>query len=164
MKKFLQTAVLLLCFLSMAFAQQTNETAKENFKKYLDGKLFLEYAAKSLPTLDECKMIFKGSNADSVYALTQEMKAKLSQAGKSSETFVDVSAESFTTEDMLEGKRGAYTGGMKRIADKINPNIIFYKITYLRTVGAESGMAYNCWVYINKRWVFVPKPWNAFKS
>jgi hypothetical protein len=163
MKKLFLSFLPVLLFVSFSPAQQTNETAKENFKKYLDSKLFTEYAAKSLPALAECKMIFKGANADSAFAAMQEMKTKMGP-GASSEIFVDVRAESFTTEDMLDGKPGSYTGGMKDIAEKINPKITFYKITYLRTAGAENGMAYNNWVFINKRWIFLPKAWRAFKS
>ncbi|MBC7861720.1 MAG: hypothetical protein IAF38_02025, partial [Bacteroidia bacterium] len=135
MKKFTFALLPLIFFVSLALAQQTNETAKENFKKYLDGKIFMSYAARSLPTLEECKLIFKGTNADSVYEAMQEMEVKLAQGGKGAETFADVRAESFTTEEMLEGKPGVYTGGMKRISEKINPKITFYKISYLRTVG-----------------------------
>lgn len=160
MKKISLTFLLGLLAAAFVCAQQTNETAKEHFKKYLDGKLYADYAVKSLPTLEECKMIFSGTNADSVFSFTQQMKSKMS--GEGAETFVDVRAESFTTEDMNAGKPGEYTGGMKRIAGKIKPNITFYKISYLRTVGAERGMAYNYWVYVNKRWVFIPKPWRAF--
>jgi len=155
---------IILTFLTASFysfAQDNLTEAKTYFSKYLNTNNFMEDWIKALPTLEECKLVFKGTNADSCFNYIEEMKSKM-KVETGTPFYVDLQVESFTTVDILQGK-GNYTGGMGKIGDRLQKDIVFYKIELLKTKGAENGMAYNYWVKLNGRWVWFPKPWRAFK-
>jgi len=145
-------------------AQNYSDQAKIYFTKHLTSKSMIELIAKSLPTLDDCKLVFKGQNAYTYFGVMEEMKSKLSdELQKEDETFVDIGIETFSTQDIEQGK-GNYAGGMKNIVDKLQNYVTFYKVELLREKGAEMGVAYKYWVNINGRWVYFPKTFAAFKK
>jgi len=167
MKKKLKQLSLVIAILTATqflFGQNNSEQAKTYFGKTLDSKAFLELCVKSLPTIDDCKLIFKGQNAYTYYGFITDLKSKFQEELKKPiEKFVDLKVESFTTEDVQSGK-GNYAGGMAKIADKLQPAVTFYKIDLLREKDAEFGVAYKYWVNINGKWIFFPKPWTAFEE
>jgi hypothetical protein len=145
-------------------AQNYSDQAKIYFAKHLTSKSMIELIAKSLPTLDDCKLVFKGQNAYTYFGVMEEMKSKLSdELQKEDETFVDIGIETFSTQD-IEQSKGNYAGGMKNIVDKLQTYVTFYKVELLREKGAEMGVAYKYWVNLNGRWVYFPKPYAAFKK
>jgi hypothetical protein len=166
------TIILTALTLSLT-AQDYSELAKVYFSKYLDSKSFSELTSMSLPTFEECKLVFKGQNAKIYFDYIDEMRIKMEDELKKRtfedelkielETFADIRIESFCTADILQGK-GNYAGGMKKLADKLQKNVTFYEINLLRTVEAEHGVAFKYWVNINGRWVAFPKPWRAFTN
>jgi len=159
------TAVIFITLAAMtANAQNYSDQAKIYFAKYLTSKSMTELITKSLPTLDDCKLVFKGQNAYTYFGVIEEMKSKLgAELQKENETFVDIGIEIFSTQDIEQGK-GNYAGGMKNIVDKLQTYVTFYKVELLREKGAEMGVAYKYWVNINGRWVFFPKPFTAFEK
>jgi len=167
MKKtiYTMTAVIFITLAAMtANAQNYSDQAKIYFAKYLTSKSMTELITKSLPTLDDCKLVFKGQNAYTYFGVIEEMKSKLgAELQKENETFVDIGIEIFSTQDIEQGK-GNYAGGMKNIVDKLQTYVTFYKVELLREKGAEMGVAYKYWVNINGRWVFFPKPFTAFEK
>ena len=162
MKKLITCIFIFLTGMA-SMAQKTAEEAKAFFNDYKTTETITDLIRRSLPTLEECEVVFSGDNAKNYFNSLKEMKAKMNEPTKEGETFVDIGIEIFTTQDIKDGK-GNYAGGMTKVVDKLNDNITFYKLEQLRTIGAEYGMAYNYWVYINKRWVFFPKPWKVFKD
>lgn len=124
----------------------------------------MELCSKSFPTLEECKLIFKGQNAYTYFGFLEDLKTKMKdELAKPTEKYVDLKVESFTTEDIQAGT-GNYSGGMKNIAYKLQPAVIFYKIDLLKEKNAVGGNAFKYWVNINGKWIFFPKPWTAFEN
>jgi hypothetical protein len=126
-------------------------------KHFISSFVILLFSASSIFAQDAAKQFST--------AKSKNMKAKLAEeiTKTEDEKFLDISFETFTTEDIAAGK-GNYAGGMTKLNGKLNPAITFYKVELLREVGATSGMAYKYWTFINSKWVFLPKPYSAFKS
>ena len=158
MKKI--TSILIFIILFIFSNAQNDKEAKTYFSKYLNSKNYMTEWAKELPTLEECKAVFKGVNADTCYQYIEAMKDKMMK-NNTGPVFVDLYITSYTTADIIEGKS---TGSMKAIGNRLQNNVTFYKIEFLKTSGAEGGVAFNYWVKINNKWVFFPKPWRAFKE
>lgn len=155
--------LMLSAFSIHTFAQADLEKAQTYFSKYIDAKAFQELSMKSLPTLADCKLVFKDSSAIIYYNFIENMKKKHKEDTRTdTNTFVDMWIESFTTTDIKLGNK-KYAGGMKKIEDKFQKDTTFYQVNMLRTKGAALGVAFNYWVYINGHWVFFFKPWWAFK-
>ena len=147
-----------------AFSQNYSEQARIYFKKNLESSTIMNLCTTSFPTIEDCNLVFKGQNAYTYFGFIEDMKSIIKEEQKkASEKFVDVRIEFFTTSDIEQGK-GNYAGGMKDIANKIQSNVTFYKINYLREIGAETGLAYEYWIKIDNRWVFFPKPYRAFEK
>jgi hypothetical protein len=158
------TALFLLLLAGTLQAQDKSAEAKKHFEKCLSTQAAMAEMKKALPTREECALVFSGANADTYYNMIEGIKTQLATSSQAAnETFVENNIESFTTEDVKAGK-GNYAGGMKNIEDKLMPNIVFYKLELLREKGAQNGMVYKYWVYLNNRWVYFPKPWSAFKK
>jgi hypothetical protein len=165
-KQFLILSIISLFILLSftAFSQNYSEQAKTYFGKYLDSKAMENLFLESLPTVDDCKLVFTGQNAYTYFGYIADMKSKPNtEKQKEPEKFVDLKIESFTTSD-IEQDKGNYAGGMKTILDKLQTGVTFYKVDLLREKGAEFGVAHKYWVKIESRWVFFPKPWAAFEK
>lgn len=160
MKYFLYT-----CFFLMPFiinAQDYSAQAKSYFSKYNNSRAFIELCSKSLPTVDECKLVFKGENAYTYFGYIEELRTNISkELTKENENFEDIRIDTFNSNDIQEDK-GNYAGGMRRLKDKLQSYLTFYEVNLLTSKGQEFGIAYKYWLNINGRWVFFPKPWNAF--
>lgn len=156
-------AVVLLVLAASWKPHEQSSDPKTHFAAYLDKNKFEEMAVTALPTLAQCKAVFTDSAAEVYHTYVENMMSKGTPVPGQTELFVEVDYETFTTEDVKAGK-GNYAGGMERIKSFLQPGITFYKIELLREKGAEHGMAYNSWVYIQGHWVFFPKPWKGFKS
>jgi hypothetical protein len=160
MKYFLHILFCLAPFLIAA--QDYSAQAKIYFSKYQNSRAFIELCSKSLPTVDECKLVFKGQNAYTYFGYIEEVRTNISeQINKESENFADIRIDTFNSNDIQDNK-GNYAGGMRRLKDILQGYITFYEVNLLRTKDAEFGVAYKYWLNINGRWVFFPKPWNAF--
>ena len=146
----------------LAFGQNNSAQAKNYFSKYKDKKTFTELCIKSLPTLEECKLVFKGQNAYTYFGSLEDWKKVLNaELKKQPETYVELIVQSFTTED-IQRKKGNYAGGMQNLSDKLLQDITFYNIDMLKEKGDKDGVNYQSWVNINGKWVCFPKPWQSF--
>ena len=162
MKKLIFLSLFFFSLSKSIFAQDNSKQAREHFGKYLDSKKFLELCIKSLPTLDECKLLFKGQNAYTYFGSIEDIKRQLNEElSKPFIKYEDLRIESFTTED-IQNNKGNYAGGMKIIADKLQPNIRFYNVNFLKNKDDKDGMKYQSVININGKWVFCPKPWRSF--
>jgi len=142
-------------------AQDYTEQAKTFFGKYLTSSQMEDIIMKSLPTVEDCKLIFKGSNAYTYFGMIEDMKKQF-QKPANNESYSYVRVEQFSTQD-IEQDKGNYAGGMKNIVDKLQPYVIFYQIKLLKGSETESRMSLKYWVNINGRWVYFPKPYAAFE-
>lgn len=133
------------------------------FAEHLTSHGMTELISQSLPTLEDCKLIFKGDNADLYYRAIKNKKNEIA-AKTVDESFEDLRINVFSTQDIEKGA-GNYAGGMQNIVDKLQPYATFYRVTMLREKGANYGVSYKYWVNIKGRWVFFPKPWRfSFQS
>ncbi|WP_300665518.1 hypothetical protein [Fluviicola sp.] len=145
-------------------AQDQSDQAKNYFAEYLTSKSMTELIARSLPTLEECKLVFKEQDAETYFKAIEAMKSKAEADPKEeNETFSDVQIDRFSTED-IEQQKGNYAGGMDQILEKLQLGVVFYKVSLLREKDAERGLAFKYWVHINGRWVFFPKPYHVFEK
>ncbi len=162
MKKVFTALLFPLLSSYYASSQDYLKQAQNHFSQYLNSHDFVHLMTESLPTLDECQMVFKEEAALEYHAFVETMKAKAEEELKTEpELFVDVRIEVFSTQD-IEQQKGNYAGGMQGILDKLQPYVIFHKVSLLREKGAAYGVAYKYWVNINGRWVFFLKPYRAF--
>jgi len=162
MKYIISSLVILLFCESRIFAQD----AAKQFANAKSKKEMLTLISKSMPTLEDCKAIYKTTeDAEFYFKFSEDMKTKLSEETSKieDEKFVDIRFETFTTEDIAAGK-GNYAGGMTKLNGKLKPAITFYGVELLREKDAENGVTYKYWVYISSKWVFLPKPYSAFKN
>lgn len=154
--------IIVLLALTNAKAQNYSDQAKTYFSKCSSSNSVVEIIVKSFPTLDDCKLVFKGDNAYTYFGKLEDIKSQIgSGVQRENQVFVENRVQVFSTQDIELGK-GNYAGGMKSIVDKLQPYVTFYEITFLKVKGAEAGNSYKYWVNINGRWVFFPKPFDAF--
>lgn len=165
LKIYTITTLILMTLIAMSTkAQDQSEQAKTYFSGYLDSKSMAELLIKSLPTLEDCRLVFKGKDAETYFQAVEEMKAKQgTELSEESEAFADVKVESFSTRDIEQGN-GNYAGGMEGIKDKLQSDAVFYKVSFLREKDAERGLAFKYWLHLNGRWVFFPKPYSVFEK
>ncbi len=61
-----------------------------------------------------------------------------------------------------EGDAGEFPGGYRQIADKLKPDVTFYRFKFVRP-GETTGLAFDGLVHVNGRWVMFPKPYRALQ-
>jgi hypothetical protein len=147
-----------ICFFppTHVLAQDYSEQAKGYFRKFFEPGSRKELI-NHLPTLDECKMVFTGLDAFTYYGLMEAARTSLNEELKvDTSKFVDVRVTSFSTQDIDLNKKN-YPGGMTRVRSKLQPYVVFYQVSMLRTADAIGGYSYKHWVCINGRWVFFPQ-------
>ena len=164
MKNYLLLIFIICIACTESFAQSNATIATNYFENYLIGQKMVELCALSLPSEAECKLVFKDSNATHYYGFIKYMANNLKGiTEKDTNVFVAVRVDTVTSADVLMHK-GNYAGGMNDIADRLQADVVFYKINFMRKTDDEYGYAYNYWIKIGERWVFFPKPWYAFKD
>ena len=150
---------------SLTQEDKLSEQAKTYFTKYSTGKLFTDACKKSLPTVDDCKLVFKGQNAYTYYGFVEDMKSKMNAEDKSEmDKYVATKIDIFTTSDIAHKSKGNYAGYMQNIVDKLQPNITFYGVNKFKKTTDEYGMNYKYWIKLGERWVFFPSMADAFKK
>lgn len=150
--------VLGICFFppTQVLAQDYSEQAKGYFRKFLEPGSRKELI-NHLPTLDECKIVFTNLDAFTYYGLIEEMRKGMVEELKSDTAkYVDVKVTCFSTQD-IDLDRKNYPGSMRNVRTRLQPYVLFYKVSMLRAVGAIGGFSFQYWVFINGRWVFFPQ-------
>ena len=144
-----------------SLAQDYTVKANDFFRKYTDSKALLELALKALPTMEDCKMVFKEKNAYTYFGFVEDMKKKMQEeATKPGETFKAVRVTANTSCDLERGQ-GDFPGGMTKCIGSFHSNVTFYAVTLLPEEGATAGVTYSYWIRIDGRWVYFPKPWRV---
>lgn len=163
MKKIVFTFLLIISV--SAFSQEKEEIAAF-FDQYLTTKSQLEMIEKSIPTLEECKLVFKGDDAKVYHDAIQSVKTEIEKMKKTipNETFVKSTYEEFNSNDAIAGDKNS-TYGMHRISKRLKPDIQYYMVSYLDQNGSQSRLSpYKFFVYLNGKWRFFPKPTIVFKD
>jgi len=141
---------------NFAFAQNYSEQGKLYFSNYLSTASMNDLISKSLPTLEDCKLIFKGKYAYTYFGIVQEAKEKLfNLENQENRTFQDVNLYAFSTQDIGLDNTQYCSGILRDNLENIKPYVIFYKLELLKNKGDEAGNSYKYWVNINGRWVFI---------
>ena len=155
--------IFLLLLSSSLFGQTDAEKAKIYFSQFADSKAVIEFCARSLPTLEECKMVFKDEYAGKYFASLEHWKTELTEETKNNTIkFYGLKITLFTAEDVRQDK-GNYASGMKSIVNELQPNVTFCNFNMQQNAGDEGyGINYQSAVYLNGRWIFFPKPWRLF--
>lgn len=158
------TILFILTFFSSVYrltvyAQDYSDQAKVYFSNYMSSKLMGELIVSSLPTKEDCSLIFKDSSAAIYYKTVQNKKTKFSNEIDKDITFYQgIRVSAFSKQDIQQGN-GNYSGGMNDIVDQLKAYATFYRVEFLKDKNDDSGYVYKYWVNINGRWVFFPKPW-----
>ncbi len=174
MKNFI---LAILCFSAMIFsekgllAQDKSPTADTFFSAGLHKMTREILFVSSLPTLEECEMIFKPESAQRYFAGTRTYHKKIIDylvmrglAEVDATQDVKFEVDTFTMKDILAKKRN-YAGGMQMIMEHYLPDLemTFYSVAYMDEETDIYGTRYNNFVYLNERWVFMPKPWRILE-
>ncbi len=147
-------------------AQNHEKDVKEYFKQYLNNRAQLNLINKSLPSLEQCRVVFKDEYTSTYFKfvsnLHKQINAKMAQIDY--EEHIDLNIDSFNTND-LKNKKSSYTGGMDEYIHVFKPNIIFHRVTYLFENGSQSyNSIYKFFVNINGNWVFFANPGILFEK
>lgn len=51
-----------------------------------------------------------------------------------------------------------FPGGYREIADHLSPDYQYFRFKYVEP-GRSTGSAYEMFVFVNDRWVYIPRPW-----
>lgn len=138
------------------------------FSLFLDANMnHYNLMIKAQPNLADCKAIFRDEVYEDVYNIYSILYRGILLKNESWE---DVYTKDFFDYDSIVFDGDGFTnernasGGIKRdeITKLIKPNTVFYSIHFKNT-GAEYGIVYGTWAYVNGRWVFFPKPWRFLK-
>lgn len=67
-----------------------------------------------------------------------------------------------TTDRLIAGKPELeeFPGGYRQVLDFLQPGVPIARFRFVAP-GATLGMSFDGLVYVNRRWVFIPKPWRA---
>ncbi|HKV00459.1 MAG TPA: hypothetical protein VJR58_34480 [Vineibacter sp.] len=69
------------------------------------------------------------------------------------------------TDDLIDGKPalGEFPGGYKKVVGEMKRGLPIARFKFVKP-GSGTGMAFDGLVYVNGRWVLIPKPWTAAES
>jgi hypothetical protein len=150
---------------AVVFGQNYKEQAAVFFNTFKKESTVQQYIINNLPTLEECKFVFKDNIADSFFAkitaLRREVPDNMQLPDQSFEGGLKVTT--FTSDDII-AERGEVNGGMLEIKEVFHPGVIFYKISFLKKKGDEHGLAFKYFVFINCRWIYFTKPYEILSD
>jgi hypothetical protein len=128
------------------------------------GVNHLEFLRTMIPTLEDCRAVFKGNGGDLVWAFSKSMFGEMTRNPNDfAVQYVDFRTSHFKVEEALQSSE-ALRSGMMRIREYLLPGNTFYQVTYLEEQGSEFGVTYRYFVHVGDHWVYFPKPWRAFES
>jgi hypothetical protein len=141
------------------YGQIYEDQAKSFFSKFKNSTEVAQYIYYNLPTLEECRLVFKGAVADTFYTKINALKVPVEQVIDSPEQrFEGVKISTFSSDDVI-AERGNTNGGMIGIRNVFLPGVVFYKVSFLKKKEDEYGLAFKYFVFLNGRWVIFPKPY-----
>jgi hypothetical protein len=146
---------------------ELEKKATGTFSKYLNTGTQNSFLKSALPSFSECEMIFQ-SKADAMAAYKYCEEAKIRYFGGDDEKveyykdcrvniwIIDKASGELSNDEYI-------TGGEEDILSKFKAGIPFYSVEYFEDYGDDADMRYNSFVYLNNRFVFLPKIWRAFR-
>lgn len=109
-----------------------------------------------LPTLEDCRAVFKAGGADLVYLFCKNgidpLEADLQGQ------FEDMKTANYTTAE-LKALPEFLASNKRELRDHLLPDIRFYQVTYFEP---ESQLSLRYFVKLDGRWVYFANPWRAF--
>ena len=170
----------ILVFL-LLFAVSTFQIKVQGQSKYPDTKKGVKQMAldlkkasiedikKLMPTMDDCKAIMKAEmDARKLYNYVEKMSSALVKMTESpikarkGQTAVLVKKVTIGGANMLN-EQYEFPGGYKKIFKKMKKGITLYEFKYVEPE-MDYGRRYDGLMFINNKWVFVPKMWRAFRK
>ena len=155
MKKFNILLFALIIAINV-FSQTTKET-EDYFNIFLNkqGNDLIEVFTMHQPTLMDCKVMFKKNYYKEAFKEINETFVHLSEQTEiQNNRFKNKSACRAT--EFISSDVSKCPGAVKKISDKYNPNIKFFKIEFLETKNTKHGSSYYFFTLINNRWVYFP--------
>jgi len=147
---------------------QKEEIGKTKDFNYFKKLIQINTDSKSLivnaqPNLSDCRQVFTENYSELMYDYYSKLFKGFNKGIDLSkyETFEMDSASYY---ELLSNEH-SLPGGMSSLAKNgiIKTNVRFYTVRYKR-LNEEFGTSFTAWTYINKRWIFFPKPWRFIKS
>jgi hypothetical protein len=158
------TWLLLVCCIASAHAQQDSlQLANEAAEFQLLAMKGLRadkrtYFGTMAPTLEECRLVFKGAAADLVFRNSRNgLDAATAQPWPA---FVDFKTGSFTTAE-LGSHRDFFAADRREFRAQLLPGLRLYEVQYLHP---EGNLTLRFFLKVNGRWVFFANPWLAFRQ
>lgn len=115
------------------------------------------------PNLSDCRQVFIQNYSDLMYDYYSKLFKGFNKGTDLTkyETFELDSADYY---ELLSNEHNL-SGGMSSLAKNgiIKTNVRFYTVRY-KKINEEYGTSFTAWTYINKRWIFFPKPWRFIKN
>lgn len=143
-----------------SFSQENNETTLSYFNQFLTSESQFKLLVNSFPTLEECKQILIGENAETYYKGIQKLKQEIKdiQTEVELETYTKSHLEFFSSNDAKK-KDAKRSSRFYKIKDILQPDITYYLISYTDKNGSDSIYSpYKFFVKLNGKWVFFPNP------
>lgn len=170
MKRAIVYIVLLTLSLGACRAQKglnytNNKAGAKQIAQDLDKAKGNSLLPKLKATLADCQAIMKSKeDAQKLYNYSERLhKQYLDEkmiATKSGQTEVLVNV--LIPGEDAKSEKNRFAGGYIQILDKFTKGISIYTFRYVKP-GSTLGMRYDGLTYVNKRWVFIPKMWRAFR-
>jgi hypothetical protein len=158
--------------LNYAISKPSTEPSSEDIKyfdKFMNPDIDITLLLlKAQPTLADCKMIFAPvfyKEAADVYYLQYRTLLDNSDGIHpiKSKQFAEVRANTYAE---IISKSHFFPGGMHMMQEKysaLNSNTKFYRVDF-KEIGAEYGISFAVWCFLNGRWVFFPKPFRVIET
>lgn len=149
--------------------EPTEEDINSYFGKFLDPDADLSILfLKAQPTIGDCKSIFTKEyykEISDVYYLQYRELFDVPDNMNNLKSRQEFEIKSSTYSDIVNRKH-LLPGGMHMMLEKynsLNPGTKFYRVVF-KEKGAELGISFNVWCFLNSRWVFFPKPFRVVES
>ncbi len=159
---FLYTSIFILTIIN-CYSQSAENEAKDYFNQFLNSKAQFELISKSLPTLDQCQMVFKNEYASEYFDYMSKFKEEIKEYSQKIELekHIDCKVETINTSSLNDTK----TSNMNEYSHVFKPNITFYRLTYILKNGEESVRSlYKYFVNADNKWLFFPNPAIVFRN
>ncbi len=158
--------LVLFCGTMQMHGQDSKAEVEAYFGQYLNNRAQLELIAVSLPTLDQCKQVFKGENAITYFKFVSKLDKEILEkmSGLDYEEHAKCKVDAIKTDDLGEENTN-YDAGMHEYAEVLKNDITFYQLRYFFENGEEAyNSTYKFFVNLEGEWVFFANPGIVFRK
>lgn len=170
MKKSIVYVVFLMLGLGACRVQKglnytNNKSGAKQIAQDLDKAKGNSLLPKLKATLADCEVIVRSKkDAQKLYNYSERLHKQYTDqkmvGAKNGQTEILINV--LIPGDEVKSEKDRFAGGYIQILDKFTKGIRIYTFRYVKP-GNTSGMRYDGLTYVNKRWVFIPKMWRAFR-